>query len=79
MNEIVVILLDQKVWLNVKYSINSDRIDYLGNHCTSVVSDMENYEKVLIFGGISNSIGDSVEEIKSNLSNKSFLFTLNSR
>lgn len=45
----------------------------------SVVSDFENYEKILIFGGISNSIGDSLEDIKSSLSNKSFLITLNSR
>jgi|Transcript_24891 hypothetical protein len=79
LNDLVLFLLDQKVWLNVKYSINSDSIDFLGNHCMSVVSDYENYEKVLIFGGISNSIGNSIEEIRSSLSNKSFLITLNSR
>ena len=79
LNDIVLFLLDQKVWLNVKYSINSDQIDYLGNHCMSVVTDYESYEKVLIFGGISNSVGDSIEDIKSSLSNKSFLITLNSR
>ena len=45
----------------------------------SVVTDYENYEKVLIFGGIQNSVGDSIEDIKSSLSNKSFLITLNSR
>jgi len=79
LNDITMLMLDQKVWLTVKYSVNSDKIDYLGNHCMSVVSDFENYEKVLIFGGISNSIGDSLEEMKSSLSNKAFLITLNSR
>ena len=44
-----------------------------------VVTDYENYEKMLIFGGISNSVGESLEEIKSSLSNKAFVVTLNSR
>ena len=52
LNDIVMFLLDQKVWLSVKYSVNSDAIDYMGNHCMSVVYDGENYEKVLVFGGI---------------------------
>jgi len=72
-------MLDQKVWLNVKYSVNSDRIALLGNHSMGVVTDNESYEKVLIFGGISNKIGTSVEDIRSALSNKPFLITLNSR
>jgi len=41
----------------------------MGNHSMSVVSDNESYEKVLIFGGITNSAGGSVEEIRSSLSN----------
>jgi hypothetical protein len=72
-------MLDQKVWLNVKYSVNSERIEYMGNHCMSVVSDNESYEKVLIFGGISNKVGTSIEDIQSSLSNKAFLITLLSR
>lgn len=52
LNDIILFLLDQKVWLHVKQSINSDSLDFIGNHCMSVVSDNENYEKVLIFGGI---------------------------
>ena len=72
-------MLDQKVWLTVKYSVNSDRIDYMGNHCMGVVSDNESYEKCLIFGGISNKIGERMEDIKSSLSNKAYLITLNSR
>lgn len=79
MNDLVLFMLDQKVWLNVKYSVNSERIEYMGNHCMSVVSDNESYEKVLIFGGISNKVGTSIEDIQSSLSNKAFLITLLSR
>ena len=79
LNDLVLFLLDQKVWLNVKYSVNSDRIDHMGNHAMGVVSDYESYEKILIFGGISNTVGTSVEQITSALSNKSYLVTLNSR
>ena len=79
LNDLVLFMLDQKVWLNVKYSVNSDKIEHIGNHSMAVVSDNETYEKVLIFGGISNSIGSSIEDIKSSLSNKPFLITLNSR
>ena len=42
----------------MKYSVNSDRMDYIGNHCMSVITDGESYERVLVFGGISNTIGD---------------------
>lgn len=81
LNDIVLFLLDQKVWLNVKYSVNSERIEYMGNHAMGVVSDYESYEKVLIFGGISNTVDSSVsiEGITSALSNKAFLVTLNCR
>ena len=79
LNDLVLFMLDQKVWLNVKYSVNSDRIAHMGNHCMGVVSDNESYEKVLIFGGISNEVGERMEDIRSSLSNKAFLVTLNSR
>ena len=79
LNDLVLFLLDQKVWLNVKYSVNSERIDYMGNHAMGVVSDNEAYEKILIFGGISNQVGATIENIRSSLSNKAFLVTLNSR
>ena len=52
LNDIVLFLLDQKVWLNVKYSVNSERIKYISNHCMSVVSDNGNFESAMIFGGI---------------------------
>lgn len=79
LNDLVLFMLDQKVWLNVKYSVNSDRIAHMGNHSMGVVSDNESYEKVLIFGGISNEVGERMEDIRSSLSNKAFLVTLNSR
>ena len=79
LNDLVLFMLDQKVWLNVKYSVNSGSLQHMGNHCMSVVSDNESYEKILIFGGISNQTGDRVEDIRSALSNKAFLVTLNSR
>lgn len=69
LNDLHLFLLDQKVWLNVKYSVNSDRISHLGNHCMSVVTDYESYEKVLIFGGITNKVGERIEDIRSMLSN----------
>lgn len=53
-NDLILFLLDQKVWLNVKYSVASERMDHIGNHCLGVVCDNESYEKVLIFGGIKN-------------------------
>ena len=34
-------------------------MDFIGNHCMSVISDGENYERVLIFGGISNTVADN--------------------
>ena len=75
----VLFLLDQKVWLNVKYSVASERIDYVGNHCLSVVTDNEAYEKVLLFGGISNQIGETVAELKSSISNHTFIITVQQR
>ena len=33
-------------------------MDYIGNHCMSVITDGESYERVLLFGGISNTVGD---------------------
>ena len=51
-------------------------MNYIGNHCQGVISDSESYEKVLIFGGISNEIGEDISQVKSTLSNSAFLITL---
>ena len=69
LNDLLLFMLDQKVWLNVKYSVNSDRISHLGNHCMGVVTDYESYERVLIFGGITNKVGETIEDIRSMLNN----------
>jgi len=31
-------------------------MDFVGNHCMAVQTDGESYERVLLFGGISNTI-----------------------
>ena len=56
LNDMFLFLLDQKVWIQVKNSWNSEKMDFVGNHCMSVVTDGESYERVLIFGGITNVI-----------------------
>ncbi len=58
LNDLHLFLLDQKVWIRVKYSFNSDRIENIGNHCMSVISDGQSYEKILLFGGITNFMKD---------------------
>lgn len=40
----------------MKYSYNSEKIDHIGNHTMGVISDGENFEKIIIFGGIQNEI-----------------------
>ena len=52
LNDLILFLLDQKVWLSVKHGVTSDRLSHIGNHCMGVVTDDESYEKVLILGGI---------------------------
>lgn len=47
-------LLDQKSWLQVKYVPFCNKLCRLGNHSSTVVSDNESYEKLIIFGGITN-------------------------
>jgi hypothetical protein len=46
----------------VKYSYDSEKLDYLSNHSMCVVTDGYNYERVIIFGGIKN---DVVPELQS--------------
>ena len=52
LNDIYLFLLDQKVWIKVKLSYNSDKLDYIGNHTMGVITDGESFEKIIIFGGI---------------------------
>ena len=75
LNDLTLFLLDQKVWLSVKLSVFSEQLSFIGNHCMSLVCDDESYEKVLIFGGIQNTVES--QNIQSILSNQAFLVTLN--
>ncbi len=40
----------------MKYAFNSERMDFIGNHCMGVITEGDSYEKVCIFGGISNVV-----------------------
>lgn len=57
LDDIFLFLLDQKFWLQIKHSVTSERIDYLGNQCMTVITDNESIEKILMFGGITNRVG----------------------
>ena len=55
LDDIHLFLLDQKAWVSVKYTPNSQRLYRLGNHCMATMSDFENFEKTIVFGGITHS------------------------
>jgi hypothetical protein len=55
-------MLDQKVWIRVKYSYNSDKLDYIGNHTVGVMVEGTFYERIIIFGGIQNVIQSAKTE-----------------
>lgn len=61
LNDIHLFLLDQKVWIRVKFSFNSDKLDFIGNHTMGVITDGDSFEKIIIFGGIQNVIKDNVK------------------
>jgi hypothetical protein len=79
LNDLVLFLLDQKVWLNVKYSVASERLSYMGNHCISVITDHEQFEKIVLFGGITNKVGETMADLTSEISNKTYLLTVSQR
>ena len=56
LSDLHMFLLDQKVWLKVKYSVNSDRLDSVSNSAMTVISDGYQSEKIILFGGIQNVI-----------------------
>ena len=55
LDDIHLFLLDQKAWVSVKYTPNSQRLYRLGNHSMSTMSDFEKFEKTVVFGGITHS------------------------
>lgn len=62
LNDIHLFLLDQKAWVSVKYTPTSERLFRLGNHSMSTLSNGEQYEKTIVFGGITHSQFRSAEE-----------------
>jgi hypothetical protein len=52
LNDVYLFMLDQKVWIKVKYSYNSDKLDFIGNHTMGVMVEGSSYERIIIFGGI---------------------------
>ena len=51
-------LLDQKSWITVKYTPFSEKLYRLGNQSMCTMTDAENFEKTIIFGGITNSVDE---------------------
>lgn len=76
LNDVHLFLLDQKVWLKVKYSVLSDRLSNICNAALCVVSD-ESFEKVVIFGGLQHAVKDN--QIESVLTNKTYLIEVSQR
>ena len=62
--------------MEVEYTRDSDSLHYIGNHACGVVSDYDDYERLLIFGGITNNPGQDVAKISPQLSNKSYIVTV---
>lgn len=75
LNDIFVFLLDQKFWLKVKSTQTAESVDYIGNHCMQVVTDGDTYEKIIVFGGISNRVSEDLDpdKVESFLSNTTYL------
>jgi hypothetical protein len=55
LNDLHLFLLDQKVWLQVKYSFDSERLSYVCNSSIAVISENQQ-DKIIIFGGIENRV-----------------------
>ena len=69
LNDMHLFLLDQKMWLRIKYIPVSGQLCSIGNHAMAVAQDEYGREKVVIFGGITD-----VERpgMKNGLSNQTF-------
>ena len=55
LNDIHLFLLDQKAWVSVKYTPQSEKLYRMGNHSMCTMTDGDSYEKTYIFGGITES------------------------
>lgn len=81
LNDLHMFLLDQKVWINVKFSNQSNRLQRIYNASMTLVTDNESFEKIILFGGIQNNIGKQTQEgssqIVSSLTNRTYSITIN--
>ena len=66
-------LLDQKAWISVKHTPFSQRLYNMGNHSAAVMCNAEDYEKTIIFGGITYSPLEGKGEPISHLSNEMYV------
>lgn len=80
LNDIHLFLLDQKVWIRVKHSYNSDNLNHVGNHTMGVITDGDSFERIIVFGGIENEIkGADAGNVLSFLSNKCYSINVTQR
>ncbi|CDW78242.1 kelch motif family protein [Stylonychia lemnae] len=56
LNDIYLFLFDQMAWTELKYTGNSHRLEKICNHASTVETNYDNYEKVLIFGGVQSKM-----------------------
>lgn len=56
LSDLHLFLLDQKVWIKVKYSCDSDSLDNICNSSLSIVTDGDKFERIILFGGLKNTI-----------------------
>lgn len=56
LNDLHLFLLDQKVWLSVKYSFDSERLENVCNSAMTVVCDNYQQERIILFGGVQNAV-----------------------
>ena len=54
LNDLHLFLLDQKMWLCVKFIPLSEKMCRIGNHAMCVMNDEYGREKIVIFGGITD-------------------------
>jgi len=52
LNDVFLFHIDKKTWVELKYTNQSHKLERISNHTTTVVTNYENYEKVLIYGGV---------------------------
>ena len=58
LNDMYLLDLNVRSWTRVDYTECSERLDFMGNHCTTVLSDGDAFERIIVFGGIRNVPGD---------------------